>query len=433
MNTQSNSSSKQVHNVVRIILAILVIALSVPVVMAGEKDPHNPYTYLGHRLRSHLNPNTPGAAGEDLGPLVFQEIVSCRFVSTLEADQYDAPWGGGAFNIHETRSYFPKGVLVSPHGWTNPCSERVPSDAVAVALRVMSYKAPNAGSLYLAPIAYRDPLRPAMWFAGGKDEMEEADVVLREDGFALTTDAPTHVTLDIIGYFQRDPYGTGAQGEKGDKGDKGDAGAQGLQGEKGEKGDSGAQGIQGLQGEKGSQGERGLQGERGEQGLQGLKGERGEQGLKGDKGDRGEQGLQGLKGDRGEQGLKGDKGDRGEQGLKGDRGEKGEKGANGEKGATGAQGPMGPMGPAGPVGPKGPKGDPGPAGVIASIGGPYTFPPGGSLKIYDSAINANSFILLTYVDVSNGNALGIESVGNGSFVATGSPNKPFKYFVLTVQ
>jgi hypothetical protein len=90
----------------------------------------------------------------------------------------------------------------------------------------------------------------------------------------------------------------------------------------------------------------------------------------------------------------------------------------------------GQQGPQGPQGPKGPKGD---AGVNASVGGPYTFAPGGSLTIYDGNVTPNSFILLTYVDVSNGNALGIESISNGSFVATGSPNKPFKYIVLTVQ
>jgi hypothetical protein len=48
-------------------------------------------------------------------------------------------------------------------------------------------------------------------------------------------------------------------------------------------------------------------------------------------------------------------------------------------------------------------------------------------------VTPNSFIILTYVEISNGNALGIESQRNGSFVATGSPNKPFSYIVLTIQ
>ena len=76
MNTQSNNA------IVRIVAAILVIACIVPTSFAGQTDPHNPYTIYGLRLRTHLTPNTPGA-NEDLGPLVFQEIVPCRFVSTL--------------------------------------------------------------------------------------------------------------------------------------------------------------------------------------------------------------------------------------------------------------------------------------------------------------------------------------------------------------
>ena len=42
-------------------------------------------------------------------------------------------------------------------------------------------------------------------------------------------------------------------------------------------------------------------------------------------------------------------------------------------------------------------------------------------------------IILSYIEYSNGNALGIASQSNGSFVATGSPNKPFQYVVLTIQ
>ena len=61
---------------------------------------------------------------------MFQEIIPCRFVSTLEADKYRDPWGGKEFQIMESRTYYPKGVLVSSDGWENPCSEHVPSDSV---------------------------------------------------------------------------------------------------------------------------------------------------------------------------------------------------------------------------------------------------------------------------------------------------------------
>jgi hypothetical protein len=444
-------NSKNISNTnIRNLIAIVLIAVFIPILaVAGEREKHNPYTVLGMQVRSALLPNTPGADNTDLGALVFQEIIPCRFVSTLEKDAYDTPWGGKEFQMMEMRTYWPKGVLVSSKGWENPCTEHVPMDAVAVALRVMSYDAPAEGSVYLAPATYRTTNVPALWFQGGKEEMREATVVLRNGAFSVLVDQQTHMTLDIIGYFQKDPNGYGAQGEKGEKGEKGDKGETGAQGLQGEKGNDGAQGSQGLQGEKGNDGAQGLQGEKGNdgaQGLQGVQGERGEQGLQGLQGERGEKGDKGNDGAQGPQGLNGAKGDKGDngaqgpQGLNGAKGDKGDNGAQGpqglngakgDKGDNGAQGPMGPQGPAGPKGLKGDKGDPGLG--IATMGGPYVFPPGGSLRITDPNVTTDSFILLTYVDVSNGNALGIESISNGSFVATGSPNKPFKYIVFSVH
>lgn len=65
--------------------------------------------------------------------------------------------------------------------------------------------------------------------------------------------------------------------------------------------------------------------------------------------------------------------------------------------------------------------------------GEAVFPPPGNITIHDGAIRPNSVILLSYIEVSNGNALGIASQSNGSFVASGSPNKPFKYIILTAN
>ncbi|MGZ5444596.1 MAG: hypothetical protein ACXW5J_23180 [Thermoanaerobaculia bacterium] len=463
---KSNSKSMDSHSI-RTYVAIVLIAVFIPILaVAGEREKHNPYTVLGMQVRSHLLPDTPGANGDDLGPLVFQEIIPCRFVSTLEKDGYRDPWGGIEFQIMESRTYWPRGVLVASDGWENPCSEHVPSVAVAVALRLMSHAAPGEGSVFLAPASYRTNNVPALWFAGGNDEMREATVVLSNGAFSVLVDQQTHLTIDIIGYFETDPNGYGPQGERGEKGEKGDHGEQGAQGLQGERGEAGAQGLQGEKGANGDKGDKGDKGDRGEQGLQGLQGERGAQGLhgeKGEKGDLGEQGAQGLQGEKGVKGDKGERGERGEQGLqglqglqgergaqglrgekgeKGDRGNDGAQGPKGDAGAQGAQGPAGPqgamgphgpVGPQGPQGPKGPKGDKGTPGIIASVGGPYVFPPGGSLRIYDGAITSNSFVLLTYVEVSNGNALGVASISNGSFVATGSPNKPFKYVVLTAN
>jgi hypothetical protein len=432
-----DSNSKSLHSgIVRIFIAVVLTALFSASAVAGERSPHNPYTVLGVQLRTHLAPTTPGANGESMGPLVFQEIVPCRFVSTLEADDYDDPWGGDAFVNHESRTYFPKGYLVSARGWENPCSKQVPSEAVAVSLRLMAHAPDNPGAVFLSPSTFNALGQAALEFAAKADEMEEATVVLRNDGFAISTTEAADLTIDITGYFLRDdPNAYGGKGEQGDRGEKGERGEQGLQGERGEQGLQGERGEQGLQGERGEQGlqgergEQGLQGERGEQGLQGergeqgLQGERGEQGLQGERGEQGlqgERGEQGLQGERGEQGLQGERGEQGLQGERGEKGEKGEAGEKGEKGETGPQGPQGLRGPAGPV------------ALMASTGG-SVFPPPGQIKIYDGAVKANSFIMVQYSEYTHGNAIGVASQGDGWFVADGSPNKPFQYVVLTPQ
>ena len=357
----NNSKNIQSNNIVRMIIAVALTAIFATAAFAGERNPHNPYTFLGVQLRSHLLPTTPGANGESLGPLVFQEIVPCRFVSTLEADHYDDPWGGKAFLKNESRTYFPKGYLVSAKGWENPCSLHIPSDAVAVSLRLMAHTPDNAGTVYLAPSMYNAAGQSILQFAARADEMEEASVVMRNDGFAISTNEAADLTIDITGYFLRDD--PNAYGQKGEKGDRGEQGSQGVQGEKGE------HGLQGIQGEKG---EKGADGAQGPQGIQG------------------------------------------------------------EKGNDGAQGPQGPAGPQGPKGDKGDKGDKGTAGVTMSQGW-SSFPPPGSIMISDANVTANSFIIVQYDEISNGNAIAVASQGNGWFVASGSPNKPFKYIVLTPQ
>ena len=440
MNNFSKSSKNSIT--IQILIAVVLIASFVPVALAGHTKEYNPYTVLGLQMRAQLTPDTPGAEGVDLGPLVFQEIVPCRFVSTLEEDDYEAPWGPEAFQMHEARTYFPKGVLVAGNGWENPCSKHVPVESLAVALRLMSHGPIESGSVYISPANSASAAKPALVFTGGSHEMKETTVVLKDDGFTMAVDHPTHMTIDIIGYFLRDEVGYGLRGEKGDRGEQGlqgergaegAQGAQGAQGEKGERGADGAQGAQGLQGEKGEKGDRGeqgLQGERGETGAQGAQGEKGE---KGDRGETGAQGAQGEKGEKGDRGETGAQGAQGEKGEKGDRGETGAQGAQGARGNDGAQGPQGPAGPMGPQGPKGEDGKDGKAGILVSSGGPLVFPPPGQIRIDDPAITAYSIIIVQYDEYSNGNAIGVASQGKGWFVASGSPNKPFKYIVLTPQ
>ena len=447
------------NNITMITLTVLTLVLSALTVRADYKPNHNPYVVQGVQLRAELFAHpADGSSAISLGPTVFQEIIPCRFISTVEADHYPAQWGGPSFSPNESRTYRPSGVMVYGN-WTNPCSELIPGEALAVAARVWTngMKSGGNGTIWLTPgnVAVAPDKLSKIAVRDSEPSMIEASVVLQDHMFSVTSQqAGADLVVDIIGYFLPDAYG---RGDKGDRGPQGERGEQGLQGEKGEKGDPGVQGFVGVTGEKGDKGDKG---DTGAQGLQGAKGDQGEiglQGAKGDKGDRGEQGLQGVqglkgdKGDAGAQGLKGDKGDKGDagaQGLKGDKGERGEQGAQGAKGETGdkgatgergakgdtgaqgAKGDIGPMGPQGLPGAPGKDGKDGKDGGITMASGSATFPPPGTITIYNGAAKANSVIMLTYKEVSNGNALAVVSQSNGVFTCSGSPNKPFRYVIL---
>ena len=392
------------------IAAIIMIASFTGSVNAQELKSYNPYTVVGHQLRSELITQSPfgGEAPVKMGPTLFQEVVPCTFVSTLDEDKYPAPWGGKAFQAKESRTYFPIGILVSGD-FTNPCSEVVPEKAIAVALRITAFDPNGSGAVYVAPSTFTSYSYPAVQFKDGHDARREADVALHAGGFRVEPNEDTHVVIEIIGYFIPDAS-------------QGNVGPQGAQGEKGEKGDKGDPGVAGAQGNAGAQGEKGEKGDKGDPGVAGAQGNAGAQGEKGDKGDKGEAGAQGLKGDKGD---KGDAGAQGAQGLKGDKGDKG------DAGTQGAQGPQGPMGLQGPAGPQGPQGPAGPvSGLTMVTSGKLVFPPGGTITITDANVRANSVIIPYYVELSNGNAIAIAVIGNGQFVASGSPNKAFRYAVF---
>jgi len=422
---------------------MLAVGMSIAAVSANAADPvipttHNPYTVLGVQLRSVLLADAAdGSSAISLGPAIFQEIVPCRFISTLDADKYPVEWGGPALSPNESRSYRPVGELVSG-SFTNPCSNMIPQESLAIAARVWasgtkSTKSVGNTVVWLTPghdVASPDHLSKIA-LRPGEQSMNEASVVLKDHMFSITAQTGgADLQVDIIGYFIADPYLNGAQGPKGDtgatgatgpagpagpqgekgadgaqgaKGDKGDNGAQGLQGEKGDKGDTGAQGLQGIQGEKGDKGADGAQG------LKGDKGADGAQGVKGDKGDKGDTGAQGLKGD------KGDKGDTGAQGLKGDKGDKGD---------TGAQGLMGPMGPQGLQGPPGQNGGPYVSSVNCIAQGQN------SVTMNNSAVHETSAILATVVGRSLGNVLSVLSQGEGWVTVSGKPATCFRIVIF---
>ncbi len=279
-------------------LTAIALTIAAPLAMAADSTTptnHNPYTVLGVQLRSVLLADSAnGSSGVSLGPAIFQEIVPCRFISTLEADRYPIEWGGPAYAANESRSYRPTGEMVSAN-FTNPCSMQIPVESLAVAARVFatgtkSTKSVGNTVVWLTPghdLAPADKLSKIALIPG-EQSMNEASVVLKDKMFTVTSQAGgADLVIDIIGYFIADPYLNGAQGPKGDRGDIGPAGPAGP---------AGAQGLQGEKGEQGLKGDDGKAGAEGKAGAQGEKGDRGEQGLKGDKGDQGPQGIQGIPG-----------------------------------------------------------------------------------------------------------------------------------------
>ncbi|MDP9194591.1 MAG: collagen-like protein [Acidobacteriota bacterium] len=437
------------NHIVRIIhrLAAITIVASFALVPAAhaqanaQMETHNPYTVRGLQIRTNLIPEETTSAYSTMevtasvGPTLFQEMVPCRFVSTLDHHQYPVRWGGQPFQVSERRVYHPIGYLVEGQ-FRNPCSELIPSDAVALSVRIAAYEPGGNGSVYLGPAAIPAYNRAALRFSQGNDAQQEANVVLEDKSFVVAVaDQSTELTIDIIGFFIPDPLANAAKGDKGERGErgemgpagaKGDDGVAGAQGTKGDKGGDGVAGAQGTKGDKGDDGVAGAQGTKGDKGDNGVAGAKGEKGDKGDDGVAGAQGTKGDKGDDGVAGAKGEKGDKGDDGVAGAQGDKGDRGLQGERGFQGERGVQGFQG---IQGAQGPKGDPG----LAMFTGTSTFPPGGSITINNSNVKSNSVILLLYIEVSNGNALGVASQKSGSFVASGSPNKPFKYVILNMN
>ncbi|HEX7680051.1 MAG TPA: hypothetical protein VF713_18115 [Thermoanaerobaculia bacterium] len=306
-------------------------------------------------------------------PSTFQEMPPCRLVSTLEADQYGAPWGGPAFRPNEQRLYPVNGTSLTEN-FVNPCATLIPDTAIAVAIRVTTSNATALGRVmtFNPDVTNATPL-PVVPITPGSQMVDEQGVMLSHGPVSYNTfgtlglqtlDAGTDLTVDIIGFFLPDPTAllagpagpAGDAGATGAAGPKGDPGPQGLNGATGAKGETGAQGITGLTGSTGSKGDTGAKGETGAQGITGLTGSTGS---KGDTGAKGETGAQGNTGLTGSTGSKGDTGARGETGAKG---------ATGSTGNTGATGNTGPAGPAGPAGAIGPKGDTGAKGATGSTG-----------------------------------------------------------------
>jgi hypothetical protein len=117
------------------------------------REPHEPFTFKGFRVRSNIEVAVPSLSGSytiSMGPALFQEISPCRFVSTLAEDLYPAPWGGPAFHNNEARYYTATGTMRTAD-WQNPCEYKVPAAALAVAMRIYTLNGDGEGAIYASP------------------------------------------------------------------------------------------------------------------------------------------------------------------------------------------------------------------------------------------------------------------------------------------
>jgi len=405
---------------------------------------HNPYTMNGMLLRGQMIVPISEPFGTilaDMGPVMFQEIAPCTLVSTLIADNYAAPWGGPPFLANERRTIPVKGSLISGN-FTNPCSKKVPSEAIAVVVRLQGFGVKADGGVFVSPGTF-GPFsgKPALVLKPVSDaQMEEAGTMINENGTILVevANTPADLSIELLGFFSPDPIlgdkskligPAGPKGEKGESGARGEAGATGLPGPKGDQGLTGPKGEPGIAGSPGQKGDQGIPGPAGPKGDQGLTGPKGDQGIPGATGLTGEPGVAGPKGDPGPQGPAGAKG---EQGPAGPTGPEGPAGPAGSAGAAGPQGVAGPVGPQGPQGPQGPKGDRGSGITVNTFTG--TFPTGGGVDDCFVTVPLPSAVTCNYLNEGGGpgNSCTATVLPTGCIQVSGTPKKEFQIIVFTI-
>ncbi|HEX3109294.1 MAG TPA: hypothetical protein VHU41_09380, partial [Thermoanaerobaculia bacterium] len=137
----------------RLVLLLIAVCLAATSLVAtAQTSPHNPYTIPGVQLRANMVVPVPDGMGGyrpvSMGAAAFQEIAPCRLVSTLSGDAFPAPFGGPAFGANESRVYVGVGQLTSG-GWVNPCSDKIPLSALALATRLTVIDPQGNGTIYL--------------------------------------------------------------------------------------------------------------------------------------------------------------------------------------------------------------------------------------------------------------------------------------------
>jgi len=360
-----------------------------------------------------------GLAGEahavNVTGLVYTPIAPCRIVDTRVT--------GTPFAAKETRTFDANGALVQGGGNCLVYSSTIPSAlSMNVTVDATSLGSPSQYG-YLNVTAMPGPGSSWMNFFGGQTVANAGVATINDaDGtFAIKTQNPANVVVDVFGYFSPGPGGaTGAIGATGATGATGNVGATGVTGSTGAQGDTGATGATGLQGVAGLTGATGPQGATGATGV-GTTGAAGATGITGTPGVTGNTGSIGATGVQGIQGIQGVPGSIGPTGAFGATGATGATGTTGIAGALGVTGNTGSIGPTGVQGIQGIQGVPGsigPTGALGATGGAGATGATGAVSTVPGPTGATGASGTGGFSFSV--AISGTTFGNGTFYATNS-------------
>ena len=189
-----------------------------------------------------------GLAGDafavvDTTGLVYTPITPCRIVDTRVT--------GGPFAAKETRTYSTNGAAAQGGGACTVYSGTIPT-ALSLNVTVDATSLGNpaqTGFLSLLPVAGAGT--SWMNFVGGQTVANAgvASINPADGSFAIKTQNPANVVVDVFGYFAQ-----GAAGPTGATGDIGPAGVTGATGFQGPPGPTGPMGATGAAGQTGATG-----------------------------------------------------------------------------------------------------------------------------------------------------------------------------------
>jgi hypothetical protein len=188
------------------------------------------------------------AAAVDVTGLVYTPITPCRILDTRVL--------GGPFAAKETRTYLTNSAAVQGGGACTVYPGDIPSAlSLNVTVDATGLGNPaNYGFLSLTPI----PGAGQSWmnFLGGQTIANAgvASINQADGSFAIKTQNPANVIIDVFGYFSSPTSAGGATGPSGATGATGATGSQGSTGATGGTGPTGPTGATGTKGTTGATG-----------------------------------------------------------------------------------------------------------------------------------------------------------------------------------